>query len=720
MMIGPSVSPSEPIPSADEVAPAQAALPDPATYDALQLRRVLDGRWAEVRERARNTLGVLWADSVPGPPARGLSVAEQRERTLARFQRLLEIGDIERAFVPVDGVPPESGRGLTIFEMAAMVDPSLAIKLGVQLGLFGGAITHLGTSKHHERYLPLIGAPQGLGCFAMTETGHGSNVQGLRTTATYDPRTCEFVIDTPDLAARKDYIGNAAQDGRVAVVFAQLVVGGRHQGVHALVVPLRDAAGQPLPGVTIEDDGPKGGLNGVDNGRLSFHQVRVPRDALLDRYASVSEAGEYSSPIDNPSRRFFTMIGTLVRGRVAVAGAANGAAKTGLTIAVHHALTRRQFSRPGGTQEELLLDYPLHQRRLFVPLARAYALHFAQTELIDDLKEASGSDLTEARQRDLEARAASVKALATDVACETLDEMRQACGGAGFLAENQIAPLRGDIDIYRTFEGDNTVLRLLVGRSLVTGAKETFELLDPRERMLFVGQKVLDGIRESTPVRQVVDLVRSVVRRPGGREALRQEQHLDLFARWEDHVVGGLADRLRGEVRRGTAPADAFTMAAEHVIEAAKAHADNLVLQAFVRGIARCEDPSTAALLGKVCDLYALSTLDGNAKKLLQHGLMSPDESKAVEARLTRLCAEIRPYAGALVDGLGIPDEWITAPIGRRPPQSALLTRPLPDLPVTVPRVTALRQTALRLAAVRGRRAADSSRPTGGHGAKLT
>ena len=71
-----------------------------------------------------------------------------------------------------------------------------------------------------------------------------------------------------------------------------------------------------MPGVRIEDCGEKLGLNGVDNGRIWFDQVRVPREALLNRYADVSPEGEYSSPIENVNARFFTMLGTLVQGRV--------------------------------------------------------------------------------------------------------------------------------------------------------------------------------------------------------------------------------------------------------------------------------------------------------------------------------------------------------------------------------------------------------------------
>jgi len=75
----------------------------------------------------------------------------------------------------------------------------------------------------------------------MTELGHGSNVGAIATEATYDPAAEEFVINTPCPAATKWWIGNAAEDGRAATVFAQLEASGEARGVHAFVVPLRGA-----------------------------------------------------------------------------------------------------------------------------------------------------------------------------------------------------------------------------------------------------------------------------------------------------------------------------------------------------------------------------------------------------------------------------------------------------------------------------------------------
>ena len=104
-----------------------------------------------------------------------------------------------------------------------MSDLSLMVKAGVQWGLFGGAIENLGTERHHEAYVQKIIDLDLLGCFAMTETGHGSDVQSLETTATYDPATRSSSSTPPPRTSRKDYIGGAAETARVAAVFAQLI-----------------------------------------------------------------------------------------------------------------------------------------------------------------------------------------------------------------------------------------------------------------------------------------------------------------------------------------------------------------------------------------------------------------------------------------------------------------------------------------------------------------
>src|SRR3954463_13966168 len=289
------------------------------------LSTLLDGEYADVRAKIRD-----WLSQPGNEPVDDLTMEEHREKVLAWARELSSQGDTAMGYPVEYGGRNAVGQGVTAFETLAMGALSLLVKCGVQFGLFGGAILHLGTERHHERYLSDVASMALPGCFAMTETGHGSNVQALGTTATYDADTQEFVVHTPDDDARKDYIGNAANHGRMAAVFAQLEVGGERRGVHCLLVPIRYDDGNPVRGVRIEDCGAKLGLDGVDNGRLWFDHVRVPRENFLDRYASVDENGTYHSDIESATKRFFSMLGTLIQGRVSVCGASINASKVAL------------------------------------------------------------------------------------------------------------------------------------------------------------------------------------------------------------------------------------------------------------------------------------------------------------------------------------------------------------------------------------------------------
>jgi acyl-CoA oxidase len=593
------------------------------------LRTLLDGRYPDTRDRVR------WWLSQPGSaPVDDLPMDEHRERVLAWARELASEGDTAIGYPVEYGGQGSPGRSVTAFEALAMGDLSLLVKCGVQFGLFGGAILHLGTERHHERYLRDAATLELPGCFAMTETGHGSNVQALETTATYDSSREEFVIHTPHEDARKDYIGNAARDGRMAVVFAQLIAGGEKRGVHALLVPIRDSDGDPLPGVRLEDCGAKLGLNGVDNGRIWFDQVRVPRENLLDRYAQVEPDGTYFSPIENPTKRFFTMLGTLIQGRISVSGAGVSASKVALTIAVRRGLERRQFGPPGG-QEALLLDYRTHQRRLLIPLAHTYALAFAQQRLVDEMDETFAGD-DERAQRKLETLAAGVKAISTWHASDTIQACREACGGAGYLRTSRFAALKADTDVFTTFEGDNTILLQLAAKNLLTDYKDQFGELDPLGLAQFVAGQALSVLAERTPLRKLTD----------GGDLLSRETQLDLFRWRHEHLLESAARRLKRGIDSGSDPFSVLVDCQDHVLEAARSWVDLVVLESF---------PSDAAV-DNLRSLYALSTIEATRGYYQEHGRLSGSRSKAVVKAVNALCAELRPDARALVDAFGVPE----------------------------------------------------------------
>jgi acyl-CoA oxidase len=628
--------------------------------DAPALTALLDGTYVEVRNLTRKRL-VEHAQVLTD--AREMSRDDFRERVLQLVKELAATGQTGMGFPVEHGGGGDIGASVAAFETMAFGDLSVLVKVGVQFGLFGGAILQLGTQKHHDAYLAPLVRAELMGCFAMTETGHGSNVQALGTVAHYDLETHEFVITTPDDSARKDYIGNAAAHARTAVVFAQLEIGGTSQGVHAFVVPIRDDRGRPLPGVRIEDDGRKIGLNGVDNGRIWFDSVRVPRDNLLNRYADVTGTGVYESAIDNPDRRFFTMLGTLVQGRVCVGGAAINASKVALSIAVRYALERRQFGSPGGS-EELLLNYGLHQRRLFVPLARTYALHFAQEVLAGQLHAvfSATEEVDEHTRRALESRAAGTKALGTWHASATIQECREACGGAGYLSANRFDALRADTDVFTTFEGDYHILLQLVAKGLLTDYSSSFGELDQLGMVRFVAGMAVETMIERTAVHKLLERIKDVL--PGGDDDWDQEAglldpayQLQMFRWREEHMLAGVARRLKRGMDAGMDPAEVFSRCQDHVIGSARAHVDRLVLEAFVDRITAMVDDDNKVALNHLCDLYALSTIEHDRAWWMEHGRLSSARAKAISREVDGLCRKVRPIARELVDAFGVPAE---------------------------------------------------------------
>ncbi|WP_286930289.1 MULTISPECIES: acyl-CoA dehydrogenase family protein [Aeromicrobium] len=621
-----------------------------------ELRRSIDGKWRHVREQSRAELAQL--DLAYD---HSLTLDEARERVLDQMKQLVPTGIPAAGFRTENGGTGDPGMAVTGIEMLAQFDLSLMVKAGVQWGLFGGAIENLGTERHHEKYIPALINLDLLGCFAMTETGHGSDVQSLETTATYDPATQEFVVHSPTPSARKDYIGGAAKHARVAAVFARLITLGEDHGVHCFVVPIRDEAGEDLPGVTTSDCGFKGGLGGVDNGRLMFDQVRIPRENLLNRYGNVDEGGVYSSPIDSLNARFFTMIGTLIRGRVSVGGSARAAAEVALSIAGRYALQRRQFEGVPG-EETVLMDYRMHQRRLLPLLAEAYAFRFAHNQLVARMHRLqTEADPDAHAQRELEGRAAGLKAALTSFATRAIQECREACGGAGYLAENRLTTLKADSDVFTTFEGDNVVLLQLVAKELLTSYAQEVTGLDPVGMVKFAASTVAETVKERTAAAQLIQRLIDARSRDDDHNLLDRGTQLDLFEDREQHVIETAARRLRRAGNDKGAAFAAFNAAQDHVVKIGQVHIDRVVLEAFTAGIARTEDDAAADVLRDVCSLYALTIIERDKAWFMEHNRISDTRAKAVTTEVNALLEKLRPHTLALVEGLGVPEESLGA-----------------------------------------------------------
>ncbi|WP_029144974.1 acyl-CoA dehydrogenase [Microbacterium luticocti] len=644
--------------SADEARRADASEP---RIDVAAVTELLLGTWAQARRQSREMITdeAFW--QVPGQP-----VPEHRERVLGQLRRFVDAGASGRAYPVEYGGQNDNGGNLAAFEELVLADPSMQIKAGVQWGLFGSAIQQLGTKKHHDAWLADVRTLALPGAFAMTEMGHGSDVAAIGTTATYDPDTDEFVIHTPFRAATKEFLGNAALHGRAATVFAQLITGGVNYGVHCFFVPIRSDDGHDLPGITTEDDGVKGGLNGIDNGRISFDHVRIPRENLLNRYGDVDATGAYSSPIPSPGRRFFTMLGALVQGRVSLDGAATTGAALAEYIAITYANQRRQFDSGVGTEEVVLLDYGRHQRRLLPRLAQTYAQAFAHDQLLRRFDGVFGGERdTPDEREDLETLAAALKPLSTWNALDTIQECREACGGAGFMAENRLVGLHHDLDVYATFEGDNNILLQLVGKRLLSDFAKQFTGKDAAALARYAVGQTAERIFHGAGLRRLGQAVADFGSTARSVElGLRAEQQHELLAGRVEQMVTDVASALRPA--SSLPPAEAAALFNQHqseLIEAARAHGELLQWEAFAEGVAGIEDAGTRQVLTWLRDLFGLWLIEKHLAWYLIGGRLSSQRAASVTRYIDRLCARLRPHAQDLVDAFGFAPEHVRAPI---------------------------------------------------------
>lgn len=560
-----------------------------------------------------------------------LSLAGFRELTSQRVGKF-----VAQRFFSVSDYVSNPLKFQAALESLSFCDYSLAIKSGVHFTLCGGTIAKLGTERHHREILPKMDTLELPGCFAMTELGHGSNVMGIETTAVYDSATQEFIIHTPNNAASKFWIGGAANTAKITTCFAQLTINGRWEGPHVFVVRLRDDAGNLMPGVRTADNGPKMGLNGVDNGQIWFDHVRVPRGNLLDKYAQVDPSGRYSSPIANPTQRFGTMVSGLTTGRMLIAQAAVDASKVGVTIALRYAINRPQF---GDTP---IIDYVTHQRRLIPALATAYALHLSMIgckalAMGQSANGASGNSAAEMAKR-VHVLSSGLKAAATWHRTTILQNCRECCGGMGVMAANKIGPMIYDMNVDTTFEGDNTVMMGAAAKPLVEAA--------------------VASRRTSIPPPPSIN---SADLGPGCVAALLNWRQGAITAEVAAEVVAGSGNPK--------AAAAAVESSMDRLVDLGWATVDASSLQTFMEEV-QSAPPAWRSTLNTLALVYGLSRVEAGLAGYLAGGALPGSAVAPLRRKINALCGELSrdgaKKALALCDGFGIPAHLLQAPIALR------------------------------------------------------
>lgn len=497
---------------------------------------------------------------------------------------------------------------------------------------------------------------------AITEVSHGSNTKRIGTTATYDRSTKEFIINTPDFEAAKCWVGNLGKTSSLILLFANLITSdGENHGLHGFLVPVRDPRTlRPFPRITVGDIGEKIGLNGIDNGFILFDSYRIPKDYLLNRTGDVNDEGEYESVFSEPSKILGAALESLSAGRIGIMHEASNTISHAVVIAVRYSAVRKQFGPERNGQETPIIEYPLHQWRLFPYLATACVLKVTVHTLSDiylktvekSQADSNGFETLTQIVSELHAMISASKAMFTWVTRDAIQEARECCGGHGYLKASNIGELRNDHDATVTYEGDNNVLGQQASNWLLkqwTGSVESplgfVEFLKNRNQILESSFKKLKTLKLTQ-----FDFV------------------LSCYEWLMCHLLNVTSEHVNKSKASG---ADNFKAKNDSQVYKARtlslALAEYYAINSFKKKFESSECPSDLkdALL-KIFAVYGFWNLDKHLVTFYIGGFAEGSEfSEHVRSELITACAKLNDSAVSIADALSPPDFVLNSVIGK-------------------------------------------------------
>lgn len=603
-----------------------------STFNSEELTFIWDGNQENTLKRRRIEKLVFSDPDLLGPDnrqvSRDVAYGESIRKHMTMWKRLKQHGitdDFER-FCFLRAVFGAEPSGLLMHDVAFF--PMLSLQA---------------SDEQLNRWLPLIKSFQMIGCYAQTELAHGSFVRGLETTAVYDEKSKEFVLNTPSLSATKWWVGSMGKSANYAILMAQLYTKGTCHGIHAFLLRLRDDNHKVLPGMTVGDIGPKFGFQPIDNGYLRLDNCRIPRENMLMRHAKVLADGTYVKPLNEK-----IMYGGMLGIRAGLPLRASIGLASAVTIAIRYSLVRRQSELKPNAPEPQILDFKTQQHKLFPLLAQSFAFNFAGQRLRQIFAEVMAEVKTGSFTRLIEAHALSsgLKALTTTRASNGVEVCRLSCGGHGYSLASNLPTIFSDLVSGATAEGEATVLFLQTARYLIKNciSAQSNKRIDA----------YMSYLRPDSTIRSA---------KFDGKHDPRSL--LRAFEFRAASLAVKAASRLQTLVGR-LSQEDAWNESTVLLVKAAVAHTEYVIMHAFVEKVENeiCGRDVRKAL-ETLCVVFGTYNIIENSADLLQDGYLTGADVDDLSDHLLGLYDAVRTNAVAYVDGFDIDDRILNSCLGR-------------------------------------------------------
>uniref|UniRef100_A0A7E4UV06 Acyl-coenzyme A oxidase n=1 Tax=Panagrellus redivivus TaxID=6233 RepID=A0A7E4UV06_PANRE len=615
-----------------------------ATFDTEALSSIIYGGPEKLNRRREIAKYVDDHPEMKDPYPTDFMTREMKLENVARKALLW----MEHAELATDVGSQEEG-----FHFGSLITGIDGHPLAIHLIMAIPALLNNADDEQLDEWLPKAISRQFIATYAQTELGHGTNLSQLETTATYDPKTQEWVLNTPTITATKWWPGNLGKSSNYTVVMAQLITNGKNYGAHPFFIQIRDEKShRPLPGITLGDIGPKFGMNANDNGFMQFDHFRVKRRAMLMKNAKVLPDGTYVPP-KHPKLGYSAMIFV----RSAVVGLMSLHMAQAATIGIRYSVVRRQGEITPGAGEVKILDYQTQQYRLFPQLARAFAFRLAGVHALtmyNTIMKQVNSGNTDALA-DLHALASGLKAVATYQTALGIEQCRFACGGHGYSLASGIPQIYTVAVGGCTYEGENMVLLLQLARYLrkraaeMTSGKGPAEVPTPLAAYLFQSSPKHSSI--GTPVYAPNGEFEGVLQT---FEHVSRRLTLTAYAKLQKLEGSGISTEIAlnqcaVEWRRAS---HAFTRVA---------------LARIMSGILeQATDQGVREVLEDIVRLYVYYEVGEAAAELLEDGFVDASQVEFARQQVYDALAKIRPNAVSLVDSFDLSDRELNSVLGRR------------------------------------------------------